>query len=308
MTVRTPLLPRRLVAPALAALAVFIPLALGPMASAGVVLTGRVPAAGANLLVLRNSVGTIRIKASAPTTEAAITVRVRARCRNTVDFFGMLHWGWGSSCKTLPRGLVLVSSLHGKTLRLGLNAAGGGSPRHIHEDWTILLPSRFGARIHEGVGKVQITGLKGEIALHVGVGAITLIGLGSGHLAIHDGVGTITARGLRLPAAETEIRLHSGVGAVRIRLASVPPAARGRIVVHTGVGAIDVAGLPCHLARLAVRTGTGGVTASSRPAGFSLHRSLIGASLTGTSGTGLDVRLQAGTGSIDVGWSKTHCP
>lgn len=303
------------------ALALFGILALEASAVAGVILKQPIPATGIDRLVLRNRVGRIRITPTTTTTAPAVKVRVR--CRNGssgFSLFGLFRWG-ARSCTQVPHGLKVVAIRQGSSLHLGLVNADGVTPRHVRADWTLVLPPRFEARIHDGVGNVQITGLRGGIVLHVGVGAVTLKRDRTRLLKVHDGVGTIDVDHFELPAVAGLVHLHSGVGNVVLRLAPVSFLPHGRIDVQTGVGHIAVQGLPCRLARLRARAGVGHVKTSVLPAGFHLpfaygpghapptgfhlQGGMVGETLSGGGGPGLDVRLASGTGSISIGFNCT---
>ena len=289
------------------ALALFGILALEASAVAGVILKQPIPATGIDRLVLRNRVGRIRITPTTTTTAPAVKVRVR--CRNGssgFSLFGLFRWG-ARSCTQVPHGLKVVAIRQGSSLHLGLVNADGVAPRLVRADWTLVLPPRFGVRIHDGVGKVQITGLRGGIVLHVGVGAVTLERDRTRLLKVHDGVGTINVDHFELPAVAGLLHLHSGVGNVVLRLTPIPFLPHGRIDVQTGVGHIAVQGLPCRLARLRARAGVGHVKTSALPAGVHLHGGMVGEALSGGGGPGLDVRLASGTGSISIGFTDRHC-
>ncbi len=282
-------------------------LALEASAVAGVILKRPIPTTGIDRLVLHNRVGMIRITPATTITAPAVKVRVRCRHGSSgFSLFGLFRWG-ASSCTRVPHGLRVVAARQGSSLRLGLVNADGVAPRHVRADWTLVLPPRFGVRIHDGVGKVQITGLRGGIVLHVGVGAVTLRRERTRLLKVHDGVGTINVEHFELPAVAGLVRLHSGVGNVVLRLAPVPFLPHGRIDVQTGVGHIAVQGLPCRLARLRARAGVGHVNTSALPAGFHFHGGMVGEALSGGSGPGLDVRLASGTGLISIGFADRHC-
>ena len=289
------------------ALALFATLALEASAVAGVVLKNPIPTSGIDRLVLHNRVGMIRITPATTTTGPAVKVRVRCQYGSSgFSLFGLFRWGV-RSCTQVPQGLRVVAVRQGNSLHLGLVNADGVTPRHVRADWTLVLPPRFGARIHEGVGKVQITGLRGGIVLHVGVGPVTLKHDRTRLLKVHDGVGTSDVDHFELPAVAGLVRLHSGVGNVVLRLAPVPFLPHGRIDVQTGVGHIAVQGLPCRLARLRARAGVGHVNTSALPAGFHLHGGMVGEALSGGGGPGLDVRLASGTGLISIGFTDRHC-
>jgi len=261
----------------------------------------------ASTLVLHNRVGSVRMKGVPGAKTLAVEVDVRPRCSHNVEFFGFFHWLWSHGCPPLPPHPIVAVLRKDNRIALVLRGPEGARLRHVHADWTLTVPEDTAVSLREGVGKVDLTNLDGNVELKVGVGKVNLRTSGALRTSVTDGVGAVRLENITLPP-QGNIRIHDGVGAIRIVLASTPsPNIARTIDAHEGVGAVSVRGLPCRLRRVSVASGVGHISTDDLPPGIRLTQNFASSSLKGGNGGGLVLRIHSGTGAVRLGWNRAQC-
>ncbi len=81
--------------------------------------------------------------------------------------------------------------------------------KYLQEDWVIQVPSHLGFELDNGVGDINLDGIRGQIDINSGVGTITLTRV-SGSIEVDVGVGdvNIQAQG----SSYKNIELDTGTG------------------------------------------------------------------------------------------------
>lgn len=261
----------------------------------------------ASTLVLHNRVGSVRIEGVAGTKTLTVRVALRPRCSHDVGFFGFFHWLWSHGCPPLPPHPIVAVGRKDNRIALVLRDAEGTKLRHVHADWTVILPENTAVSLREGVGKIALTNLDGDLDLKVGVGKVTLRTGGALRTTVTDGVGSVHLENVTLPP-HGNMRIHDGVGTIRIALAATPsPNVPRTIDVHAGVGTVSVRGLPCRLGRVSVASGVGHISTDGLPPGIRRKQNFAGSSLEGGNGGGLVLKIRGGTRSVRLGWNRAQC-
>jgi lia operon protein LiaG len=199
-------------------------------------------------------------------------------------------------------------SLGGGLRSRQVTVAGSGSGTRAWADVRVLVPAGRSVQVHQGVGRVQVTSVngnlrvhtasaavrtqgtrgnlevevgsgavevrdaQGEVALSTGSGAVTLAGARGTQVEVETGSGAVTATDVRAQ----ELTIDVGSGAVRASGITARD-----LAVETGSGAVDLA-LAADAQNVTIETGSGGVTLSL-PASF-----------------GADVAVATGSGGINV--------
>jgi lia operon protein LiaG len=199
-------------------------------------------------------------------------------------------------------------SLAGGMRARQVTVAGSGTGVRAWADVRVLVPAGRNVQVHQGVGRLQVTNVtgqlqlrghsvavrtqgtrgelevgvgsgtvevrdaQGEVAVSTGSGAVTMAGVRGDEVTVETGSGAVTATDVR--AQELTIEVGSG----RVQAAGIT--AR-EIEVRTGSGAVELA-LAGDAQNVTVDTGSGGVTLSV-PASF-----------------GADVAVSTSSGGITV--------
>jgi hypothetical protein len=303
----TPTTPRLTVLGLLATLTLIVAANAARAAPSSLRLRRQILVGHARTIVLRNRVGRVLVQGEPKTTTVDARVTIRPNCQKHFSFFELFHLFWSDSCHALPAHTVIALERAQGRLRLSLLDARGNELKHVRSDWILTVPENMTVSLKEGVGRVDLTDLHGDLRLNVGVGTVTIAGSGGPRTSVHDGVGTIVLKSFTLPP-KGRLALHSGVGAIRLQLKALPPSQPGDISLHTGVGAVTVSGLPCRLAHVTARTGVGAIVTNHPLRGLAVTRRIASSSLKGGNGNGLTLRIHTGTGTIHLAWNKTHCP
>lgn len=149
-----------------------------------------------------------------------------------------------------------------------VTVSGGGSGVEAYADLRVLVPAGRTVAIHQGVGKVEIANVNGNLQVHSSSASVAAAGT-RGALGINVGSGSV-----RVERAEGDVDVDTGSGSVRV--ADV----RGRrIKLDTGSGSVNGSGIVADV--FTVDVGSGGIGLSGVRAG--------------------DVKVDTGSGSVDLG-------
>lgn len=189
-----------------------------------------------------------------------------------------------------------------------VTVSGSGSGTRAYADVRVLVPAGRSVQVHQGVGRVQVANVNGELKVHTAAAAVRAQGtrgtleveVGSGAVEVRDAQGNVAVstgsgavtlgavRGTRVEVetgsgavTATDVRaqnLSIDVGSGRVQASGI--SARD-LLVDTGSGAVDLA-LVADAQNVTIDTGSGGVTLSL-PASF-----------------GADVAISTGSGGINV--------
>lgn len=189
-----------------------------------------------------------------------------------------------------------------------VTVAGTGSGTRAWADVRVLVPAGRSVSLHQGVGRVQVTGVNGRLQVRAHAASVRAqgtrgeldVGVGSGALEVRDaqgavslaaGSGAVTLAAVRGASVEVETgsgtvtgsdvraeQLAVDVGSGAVRLAGV--SARS-VEVETGSGAVNLA-LVADAQNVIIESGSGGVELAV-PASF-----------------GADVLVETGSGGIRV--------
>lgn len=199
-------------------------------------------------------------------------------------------------------------SLGGGMRSRRVTVSGTGTGTRAHADIRMTVPSGRSVVLHQGVGRVQVTNVNGDLQVHthsaevraqgtrgeldvaVGSGAVQVRDA-QGEVAVATGSGAVTLAGVRGDVVEVETG-SGGVNATDVRtqqlsidVGSGAVTASGisarQASVETGSGAVDLT-LTGDAQNVTIETGSGGVTLSL-PAGF-----------------GADLAVSTGSGGINV--------
>ncbi|HEX6370463.1 MAG TPA: DUF4097 family beta strand repeat-containing protein [Longimicrobium sp.] len=203
-----------------------------------------------------------------------------------------------------------------------VTVSGTGAGTRAYADVRVLVPAGRGVEVHQGVGRVQVTNVNGQLQLHTASAAVRTQGtrgsldveVGSGALEVRDaqgevaistGSGAVTLAGVRGTQVDVETgsgavtatdvraqQLTIDVGSGRVQAAGI--SARD-VTVETGSGGIDLA-LTADAQNVTIESGSGGVTLSV-PASFGAEVAVS----TGSGGITVDVpvtRREARRGSF----------
>ncbi len=187
-------------------------------------LTMSRPSEGLTAVTVKAGVGDVQIEGDAGN---EVVVRVEVKSKDGFLF--------GDRQARRDAEAVTISARDsGGELTLALEPEAHGDS-HWVEHWTVRVPAAFGASAKLGVGDVTVLDLAGDVRAELGVGDVRVEGAyqAFGNVRAECGVGdaslrtpsgreqgdgfighTLTAHG----PGKAEIRVHAGVGDVKIRL------------------------------------------------------------------------------------------
>ncbi|HEX6751651.1 MAG TPA: DUF4097 family beta strand repeat-containing protein [Longimicrobium sp.] len=136
--------------------------------------------------------------------------------------------------------------LFGRGRRVGIHGSGGGT--RAWADVRVLVPAGRTVAIHQAVGRVDVSNVRGDLRVMTHAAAITASGT-RGPLNLDTGSG-----GIELTDADGEnVRLDTGSGGVRVTNVR----SSGLLDIDTGSGGVEGTGVA--VGRLHVDVGSGGV-------------------------------------------------
>lgn len=148
-----------------------------------------------------------------------------------------------------------------------VTVSGWGRGVEAYADLRVLVPAGRSVSIHQGVGKVEITNVNGNLQVRTASASVSSMGT-RGALGINVGSGSV-----RVERADGDVDIDTGSGSVR-----VAQIRGGRLKVDTGSGSVNGSGLAVD--QFSVDVGSGGVGLAEVRAG--------------------DVKVDTGSGSVDL--------
>jgi hypothetical protein len=187
-------------------------------------LTMTRPATGLLSLSVKAGVGDVQIESDAIN---EIAIRVEVRSKHGLFFVDR-------EARRDAEALQIDARALGDELTLSLGPEHHGDTRWV-EHWTVRVPAAFAASVKLGVGEITVLDLGGDVRAEVGVGDVRVEGIYQSFGDVHAACGVGDAS-LRTPAGREQgegfiahtlsaqgpgkasIRVHAGVGDVKIRL------------------------------------------------------------------------------------------
>ncbi|WP_277453934.1 hypothetical protein [Janibacter sp. DB-40] len=187
-------------------------------------------------LRIDNAVGDVRVRAADAGEEPRVTRTTEWGLRRpdaSVDVTG----GTASLEATCPSGVVLPCST----------------------DWTVVVPEGADVRIEEGVGRVTVEGIDGDVDVETGVGDVRIAESTGGRITANLGVGSLWVESVEPPQ---HVRAKVGVGGVSVQL---PDTAAYDVDASGGVGDVhnDLGSDPASDRTVVVEGGVGSVSLSA---------------------------------------------
>jgi hypothetical protein len=199
-------------------------------------------------------------------------------------------------------------SLGGGLRSRRVTVAGSGAGTRAYADVRVLVPASHRVEVHQGVGRVQVTNLNGQLKVEAAAASVRAQGM-RGYLEVEVGSGAVEVRD-----AQGDLSISTGSGAVTLA------AVRGeKVDVETGSGAVtasdiraqefivDVGSGAVHAAGISARevsveTGSGGVelALSADAQNVTIETGSGGATLYVPASFGADVAISTGSGGITV--------
>ena len=231
---------------------------------------GSIAAAGARRVVVRNSVGEVKVEAGG---EGNVTARAKVYFRGGEEALGR-QADAGKDLKVVQSGEAA-----GDTIRIE-NAHLEASD---HDDWkmdlTVTVPAGVDLRVEHGVGDCEVSGALGFVEVSLGVGEVKLRTDRLRGGAAKSGVGGVTVR-VAAEGPSEDLQCETGVSDVSIAL---PAAFGGELSFETGVGDISL----------------------RDASGVRVERQVVSSSAKGRLGDG-GPRVTAKTGTGDISFSRNR--
>ena len=128
-----------------------------------------------------------------------------------------------------------------------VTVAGSGRGTRAHADVRVLVPAGKTVAVHQGVGRVQVSNVNGELRLHTASASVSTQGTRGG-MDVEVGSGSVEVRG-----AQGDVDVSTGSGAVTVG------GVRGtQLDVSTGSGSVNVTDV--RVQEMDVEVGSGSVT------------------------------------------------
>jgi lia operon protein LiaG len=164
---------------------------------------------------------------------------------------------------------------------------GSGSGTEAWADVRILVPAGREVMVHQGLGRVEVSGTDGSLRVNTSSASVTtrstrgtlFLDTGSGSVSVTDADGDLTA--------------DTGSGSVR-----VSGVRGGRVRLDTGSGSVGGSGV--RAGNLVVDTGSGSVNLTEVTAGRLLVDTGSGSVRLGLEGSPEDARIDTGSGSVTL--------
>jgi hypothetical protein len=166
--------------------------------------------------------------------------------------------------------------------------AGSGRGTRAWADVRVLVPAGRSVSVHQGVGRVSVTNVDGQLNVRGASASVATSGTRGG-LQVHTGSGSIQVRG-----AQGDVTASAGSGSVTV------DGVRGsRVQVETGSGSVSATNLRAEA--VAVEVGSGSVTMSGIQARDVSVETGSGSVRLGMASDAQRVSVDTGSGSVTLG-------
>ncbi|HEX8276138.1 MAG TPA: DUF4097 family beta strand repeat-containing protein [Longimicrobiaceae bacterium] len=173
-----------------------------------------------------------------------------------------------------------------------VTVSGGGRGTEAYADLTVRVPAGRSVALHQGVGKVEVSNVNGNLSVNTASASVSTTGT-RGSLAVDVGSGNV-----RVERAEGDVDVDTGSGSVR--LAEV----RGRrLSVDTGSGSVTGSGLAAD--EVMVDVGSGAVDLSGVRAGGLKVDTGSGSVALALASDARSVEVDTGSGSVRLAVPST---
>jgi hypothetical protein len=169
-----------------------------------------------------------------------------------------------------------------------VTVSGSGSGTEAWADARVLVPRGRTVRIYQGVGRVTVANVDGQIQVRTAAAPVSTSAT-SGSLDVEVGSGSV-----QVDDARGGVRVESGSGSVRLANVRGP-----EVRVETGSG--GVSGTAITAERVQVEVGSGGVQLSGVGAGDVDVESGSGSVRLGLTRNASRVRVETGSGGVTLG-------
>jgi hypothetical protein len=189
-----------------------------------------------------------------------------------------------------------------------VTVAGSGRGTEAWADVRILVPAGRSVVVHHGIGRVEVSGVEGNVRVNGGATSVTTSAT-RGELDVRTGSGSVS-----VADAEGDVGVRTGSGRVRVdgvrgqRLnlstgsggISGSGARAAEVQMSTGSGAVRVEGVSART--LTARTGSGSVRVelTANPENVRISTGSGGVGLTVPDGFGAELSIRTGSGGITV--------
>jgi hypothetical protein len=186
---------------------------------------------------------------------------------------------------TVGRDGVYGTAARGRGEQVTVTGSGRGT--EAWADVRVLVPAGRTVAVHHGVGRVEVSGVEGELRINGGATSVTTTGTRGG-LDVRTGSGSVS-----VTEADGDVGVRTGNGGVRVA------GVRGqRVTLSTGSGGVSGSGV--RAAEVQMSTGSGGVRVDGVAARTVTARTGSGSVRLGLDANPENVRISTGSGGVGL--------